>query len=90
PEVDPVAAKALLDSTGFGDHEFELISVDDSWQAATCDAVAAQMRDAGFNVKRTVLPGATFWPGWMDHPFSATEWNMRPLAVQIYNLGYKT
>lgn len=90
PAVDPAAAKALLDSTGFGDHEFDLISVDDSWQAATCDAVAAQLRDAGFNVKRTVLPGATFWPGWMDHPFSATEWNMRPLAVQIYNLGYKS
>lgn len=90
PEADPAAAKALLDSTGFVDHEFELISVDDSWQASTCDAVAAQLRDAGFNVKRTVLPGATFWPGWMDHPFSATEWNMRPLAVQIYNLGYKS
>jgi peptide/nickel transport system substrate-binding protein len=88
--ADPAAAKALLDSAGHTDTEFELLSLDDSWQAATCDAVAAQMRDAGFNVKRTVLPGSTFWNDWTTYPFSATEWNMRPLGVQILNLAYKT
>jgi peptide/nickel transport system substrate-binding protein len=88
--VDPAAAKAMLDAAGFGDFEFELISVDDSWQAATCDAVAAQCRDAGINVKRTVLPGSTFWNDWTKYPWSATEWNMRPLGVQIYNVAYKS
>ncbi|CAA9430572.1 MAG: Oligopeptide/dipeptide ABC transporter, substrate-binding protein [uncultured Rubellimicrobium sp.] len=87
---DPAAAKALLDAAGHGDTEFELISVDDQWQAATCDAVAAQLRDAGINVKRTVLPGSTFWNDWTKYPFSATEWNMRPLGVQILNLAYKS
>jgi peptide/nickel transport system substrate-binding protein len=88
--VDPAAAKAQLDSAGHGDTEFELISVDDAWQAASCDAVAAQMRDAGMNVKRTVLPGSTFWNDWTKYPFSATEWNMRPLGVQILQLAYKS
>ena len=86
--VDPAAAKAMLDEAGHGDTEFELISVDDGWQAATCDAVAGQMRDAGMNVTRKVLPGATFWNDWTKHPFSATDWNMRPLGVQVLSLAY--
>ena len=88
--VDPAAAKAMLDAAGQGATEFELISLDDSWQAATCDAVAAQCRDAGINVKRSVLPGSTFWNDWTKYPWSATEWNMRPLGVQIYNLAFKS
>ncbi|MFA5539653.1 MAG: diguanylate cyclase, partial [Gemmobacter sp.] len=71
-------------------HEFELISLDDAWLAATCDAVAAQIRDAGINVRRTVMPGATFWNDWTKYPFSATEWNMRPLGVQVLALAYRT
>ncbi len=88
--VDPAAAKAALDAAGAGDTEFELISLDDSWQAQTCDAVAAQMRDAGINIKRTILPGSTFWNDWTKYPFSATEWNMRPLGVQVLALAYKS
>jgi peptide/nickel transport system substrate-binding protein len=89
-KVDPAAAKAAIGEAGMADHEFELISLDDSWQAATCDAVAAQIRDAGINIKRTVLPGSTFWNDWTKYPFSATEWNMRPLGVQILALAYRT
>lgn len=87
---DPAGALALLTEAGMADHEFELQSVDDAWQSATCDAVAAQIRDAGIKIKRTVLPGATFWAGWTKFPFSATEWNMRPLGVQILSLAYRT
>jgi peptide/nickel transport system substrate-binding protein len=89
-KVDPAAAKAALEAIGHGDTEFELISLDDSWQAASCNAVAAQLRDAGIKVKRTVLPGSTFWNDWLKYPFSATEWNMRPLGVQILALAYKS
>jgi peptide/nickel transport system substrate-binding protein len=88
--VDPAAAKAGIDAAGMADKEFELISLDDAWQAATCDAVAAQIRDAGINIKRTTLPGSTFWNDWLKYPFSATEWNMRPLGVQILALAYKS
>ena len=88
--VDPAAAKAAIEAAGHGATEFELISLDDGWQAATCDAVAAQVRDAGINIKRTILPGSTFWNDWLKYPFSATEWNMRPLGVQIYSLAYRS
>jgi peptide/nickel transport system substrate-binding protein len=89
-KVDPKAGKEMLDKAGHGDDEFELISIDDDWQAATCDAVAAQMRDGGAKIKRTILPGSTFWNDWTKYPFSATEWNMRPLGVQVMALAYKT
>lgn len=88
PEFDPAKAKEQFDAAGAG--PIELISLDDGWQAATCDAVAAQIRDAGIPVERKILPGATFWNDWTKFPFSATEWNMRPLDVQVLNLAYKT
>jgi peptide/nickel transport system substrate-binding protein len=87
--ADPAAAKAAIADAGHADTEFELISIDDNWQAASCDAVAAQIRDAGINIKRTILPGSTFWNDWLKYPFSATEWNMRPLGVQVLALAYK-
>lgn len=88
--VDPAGAASMLAEAGFADAELELISVDDAWQAASCDAVAAQVRDAGINITRTVLPGSTFWNDWANYPFSATEWNMRPLGVQVLALAYKS
>ena len=87
PARDPEKAMALLTEAGHADTELELISLDDDFNRNTCDAVAAQMRDAGMKVKRTVLPGNTFWNNWLGYPFSATEWNMRPLGVQVYALG---
>jgi peptide/nickel transport system substrate-binding protein len=89
-KVDPKAGKKMLDDAGAGGKEFELISIDTGWQSATCDAVAAQLRDAGIKVKRTILPGSTFWNDWLKYPFSATEWNMRPLGVQVLALAYKS
>ena len=88
--VDPAKAKEMIAAAGKADFEFELISLDDDWQAATCDAVAAQIRDAGINIKRTVMPGSTFWNDWTKYPFSATEWNMRPLGVQVLATAYRT
>ncbi|WP_435258799.1 ABC transporter substrate-binding protein [Thioclava sp. FR2] len=88
--VDGAKAKQMIADAGMADHEFELISIDDAWQAATCDAVAAQVRDAGINVKRTVLPGSTFWNDWTKYPWSSTEWNMRPLGVQVLALAYRS
>lgn len=86
---DPAAAMKLLEEAGAQDHEYELISIEDEWQANSCNAVAAQMRDAGLKVKRTVLPGSSFWNNWTKYPFSATEWNGRPLGVQVLALAYR-
>jgi peptide/nickel transport system substrate-binding protein len=87
---DPAKAKAQMDEAGLADFEHELITVDDDWQRNTGDALAAQLRDAGINVKRTILPGNTFWNKWTEYPLSATEWNHRPLDVQILTLAYRS
>ena len=87
---DPEGAMALLEEAGMADFEFEILSIDDAWRKDTTDAVAAQMRDAGFNVTRTVLPGSTFWNDWAKYPFSSTNWNHRPLGVQIWALAYRS
>jgi peptide/nickel transport system substrate-binding protein len=87
---DAAGAKKLMEEAGQADFEHELITVDDDWQKNTGDAIAAQLRDAGIKVKRTVLPGSTFWNDWTKYPYSMTIWYMRPLGVQILALGYRT
>ena len=89
-KVDPAAAKALMEEAGMADFEHELMSIDDAWRKDTTDAVAAQLRDAGFKVKRTILPGSTFWNDWTKYSFSSTNWNHRPLGVQIWALAYRS
>lgn len=89
-KVDGAAAKALMEAAGMGDYEHELISIDDDWRRNTTDAVAAQLREAGIKVKRTILPGSTFWNDWAKFPFSSTNWNQRPLGVQVLALAYRT
>ncbi|MGV6805533.1 MAG: ABC transporter substrate-binding protein [Ruegeria sp.] len=89
-KVDPEGARKLMEEAGMADFEHELISIDDDWRRNTTDAVAAQLRDAGIKVKRTVLPGNTFWNDWAKYPYSSTNWNHRPLGVQIWALAYRS
>ena len=86
--IDKAGVKAVLTKHNMTDTEFEFISLDGGWELDTSDAIAAQMRDAGVNVKRTVMPGSTFWNDWQKYPFSSTTWNHRPLAVQNMSLAY--
>ncbi|MEM0922681.1 MAG: ABC transporter substrate-binding protein [Pseudomonadota bacterium] len=86
---DVAKSQALLAEAGHTDTEFELISVDDDWRRNTTDAIANQMRDAGMKVNRKVIPGSTFWNDWTKYPFSTTNWNGRPLGVQVMALAYK-
>jgi len=87
---DMEGAKKLMAEAGQADFEHELITIEDDWQKNTGDAIAAQLREAGIKVKRTVLPGSTFWNDWTKYPYSMTIWYMRPLAVQTLALGYRT
>ena len=87
---DPARAKALLEEAGKADFEFDLISIDQDYHQASCDAIAAQVRDAGIAIKRTIIPGSTFWNDWTKYPFSMTNWNMRPLGVQVLALAYRS
>jgi peptide/nickel transport system substrate-binding protein len=87
---DPAKAKALMEEAGMLDTELELHSIDDDWRKPTTDAVADQLRQAGMKVKRTVLPGSTFWNDWAKYPFSSTNWNHRPLGTQVLGLAYRS
>ncbi|MDG4877466.1 ABC transporter substrate-binding protein [Mesorhizobium sp. WSM4935] len=87
---DAAGAKKLMAEAGQADFEHELITVEDEWQKNTGDAIAGQLREAGIKVKRTVLPGSTFWNDWTKYPYSMTIWYMRPLGVQVLALGYRT
>lgn len=89
-ELNPGGSVAMLEEAGMSDFEHELITLDDGFTKNTGDAAAAMMRDAGINVKRTVLPGSTFWNDWAKYPLSITEWNHRPLGVQVLALAYRS
>jgi len=87
---DLAASKEAWDASGAGDTEIEIISIDTDWQSNTADAIGAQLRDAGLAVKRSTLPGSTFWNNWDKYPFSLTEWNGRPLGIQVLALAYRS
>ncbi len=89
-DYDPDMARRLMEEAGMGDYVHTLVSLDDDWERNTADAVAVQLRDAGIEVQRAILPGEQFWNGWTTHPFSATAWNHRPLGVQILGLAYRS
>lgn len=90
PARNPAQARALMAAAGHAATELDLVSLDDDVNRNTCDVVAAQLRDSGIAVRRTILPGDAFRENWRSFPFSATEWNMRPLGVQVYALAYGT
>lgn len=89
PIHDPAGALKIMQDEGMADYEHELVSIDDGFNKDATDAIAAQLRDAGLKVKRIVLPGATYWNDWAKFSFSSTEWNGRPLGVQVLVLAYK-
>ncbi len=75
PAQDVAKAREMFDAAGVT--EIELISIDDGELRDFADSVGAQLRDAGLEVTRTTLPGATFWNDWTKYPFSSTNWNHR-------------
>jgi peptide/nickel transport system substrate-binding protein len=87
---DPTEARRLIAQAGFLGFGHELVTLDDEWQRYSGDAVAAQLRDAGLRVERRIVPGAAFWANWRTYPFSGTQWNHRPLGVQVLGLAYRS
>ena len=37
-----------------------------------------------------MFPGSTFWNDWTKYPYSMTNWNMRPLGIQVIAIAYRT
>jgi len=87
---DVAKAKEMLAKSGVGDQELELISYEAEYVKNPADVMAENCREAGMKVKRTVIPGSSFWNDWTKYPWSTTEWNMRPLGVQVLALAYRT
>jgi peptide/nickel transport system substrate-binding protein len=87
---DPEEARRLMTEANMMDYEHELITIDDDYRRNSGDAIAAQLRECGFQIKRTILPGSTFWNDWTKYPYSITNWNMRPLGVQVLGLAYRS
>lgn len=87
---DPAGARTLMAEAGMADYEHELISLESGFWASTADAIAAQLREAGIRVRRTVYPGSTFWNNWANYPFSITNWNHRPLGISTLAIAYTT
>ncbi len=83
-------ANRLMEEAGMMDFEHQLTSIDAGWMKDTVDAIAAQLRDAGFKVSRKVVPSEAFWNDWNKFPFSGTNWSHRPLGVQNLNLAYRS
>ncbi|NEU36675.1 diguanylate cyclase, partial [bacterium LRH843] len=67
---DPEEARRLMTEAGMMDYEHELITIDDDYRRNSGDAIAAQLRECGFQIKRTILPGSTFWNDWTKYPYS--------------------
>lgn len=88
--ANPAKAMEMATAAGHAETELELISIDGDWRTVTSDAIGAQLREAGFNLKRTVIPGSSFWNDWTKYPFSTTNWGPRPLGVQVLVLAYKS
>ena len=89
-KADPERAIDLARSAGLADVEIDLISIDGDWRTTTTDAIGGLLRRCGFNIKRTIIAGESFWNGWKDYPFSTTAWGGRPLGVQVLALAYKS
>ena len=89
-EYDPARARALIEEADLAGVEHEIVTLDDGLTRRTGDAAAAMLRDAGIKVRRRVLPGSAFWQDWRSYPLSITEWNHRPLGVQILALAYRS
>jgi peptide/nickel transport system substrate-binding protein len=87
---DVEKAKALMTEAGQMDTELELLSYEQDYVKNPADVIAEQCREAGIKVKRTVIPGSSFWNDWTKYPWSTTEWNMRPLGVQVLALAYRS
>ncbi|WP_127596113.1 ABC transporter substrate-binding protein [Nitratireductor alexandrii] len=87
---DIEAAAKLMAEAGQQDFEHELVTADDDGHKKTGDVVAAQLREAGFKVKRTVYPRSVFTPNWNKYPYSISQWYTRPFGVQQYALAYRS
>jgi peptide/nickel transport system substrate-binding protein len=85
-------ARRLLEEAGYPDGiDLELNTKGSpQWELDAVQALAEQCRPAGIRIQINNMPTPQFWSNWQNFPFGFTNWDHRPLAVQTYNLAYKT
>jgi hypothetical protein len=89
--VDPAAAKADDAEAGpWRDTEFELISLDDAGRRQPAMPLPPRSGMRASTSSARSCPDRPSGTTGLKYPFSATEWNMRPLGVQILALAYRS
>ena len=93
PKRDIEQAKALLAKAGYPDGiDLEIVVGDTQgpWETAECEALAAQCRPAGINIRINKMPANQYWEVWDKAPFGLTSWTHRPLGTMVLSLAYRT
>ena len=87
---DVEAAKALMERRPIG-FEHEIHHGRRRTGRRTRATHSRQLRDAGFRIQRTVLPGSTFWNDGRVYPSLASPSGEpgRPLGIQVIQLAYR-
>jgi peptide/nickel transport system substrate-binding protein len=86
-------AKAELAKGGFeGGIDIEIVVGDTQgpWETAQCEALAAQCKPAGINVRINKMPANQYWEVWDKAPFGLTSWTHRPLGTMVLSLAYRS
>jgi peptide/nickel transport system substrate-binding protein len=92
PRQDLAQARELIQKAGMEGKEIVLTlgNTQGTWEQDTAQALQAQCKEAGINIKLNVLPTSQYWEQWDKGPFSLTFWTHRPLAVMLHKLAYRS
>lgn len=84
-EQDIEAAKQLLADAGQSDLSIELFAPDDTaGLPELITAFASQAKEAGIDIKATVLDGGTYWGDeYTQRTFATSYWSTRPYLNQV-------
>ncbi len=90
PDRDEVIR--LLTAAGHTDTEFELHTSDSNYGGSNAAVVLAELMGRnGVKVKVTKHPGDSYWSSiWMNVPWCASSWTVRPSAISRIESGYVT
>jgi len=92
PTADKEEVIRLLTEAGHADTEFELHTSDSNYGGANAAVVLAELMGRnGVKVKVTRHPGDSYWSTiWMNVPWCASSWTVRPSAISRIESGYVT